>query len=129
MSDIGVNEETVVPVLQTQDRLYRVGDILINHNKQLVTKGELPLKFSPIEYNILFSLVYRSYTRKLVLRSDILSDVYDDKIPASNSFVKLVSNIRLKLQNAESVLAIQPVRSRGYELRLSSGSLLSIEVL
>jgi DNA-binding response OmpR family regulator len=93
-----------------------VSDVELNTVQQTVKRRGHSLDLSPTEYRILEYLIHRP--RAIVSKRELLEHLYDfDWEHHSNVIEAHVSNLRRKLNIAETEPLIETLRHRGYRLR------------
>ncbi|MBS1823248.1 MAG: response regulator transcription factor [Acidobacteria bacterium] len=96
--------------------LLTLGDVELNTVNQTVRRSNQPVDLSPTEYRILEYLMHRP--RAVVSKQELLEHLYDfDWEHHSNVIEAHISNLRRKLDLAESEPLIETLRHRGYRLR------------
>lgn len=96
------------PVLQ-------FADVEVNTLQQTVVRRSQPIDLSPTEYRILEYLIHRP--RAVVSKLELLEHLYDfDWEHHSNVIEAHISNLRRKLNLADTEPLIETLRHRGYRL-------------
>jgi two-component system response regulator PhoP len=94
----------------------RIGDVEVDTVRQIVRRREMEVDLSPTEYRILEYLAHKP--RAIVSKQELLEHLYDyDWEHHSNVIEAHVSNLRRKLNMADTEPLIETLRHRGYRLR------------
>jgi two-component system response regulator PhoP len=96
----------------------RIGDVEVDTVRQAVTRDGAEIDLSPTEFRILEYLAHKP--KAIVSKQELLEHLYDyDWEHHSNVIEAHVSNLRRKLDLAETESLIETLRHRGYRLRES----------
>ena len=94
----------------------RIGDVEVDTVRQVVTRHGAEIDLSPTEFRILEYLAHKP--KAIVSKQELLEHLYDyDWEHHSNVIEAHVSNLRRKLDLAETESLIETLRHRGYRLR------------
>ncbi|HEU4635148.1 MAG TPA: response regulator transcription factor [Edaphobacter sp.] len=94
----------------------RVADVEVDTVRQVVRRREVEIDLSPTEFRILEYLAHKP--RAIVSKQELLEHLYDyDWEHHSNVIEAHVSNLRRKLNVADTEPLIETLRHRGYRLR------------
>lgn len=97
----------------------RIGDVEMDTVRQVVTRDGAEIDLSPTEFRILEYLAHKP--KAIVSKQELLEHLYDyDWEHHSNVIEAHVSNLRRKLDLAETESLIETLRHRGYRLREST---------
>jgi two-component system response regulator PhoP len=99
--------------------ILRVSDVELDTVRQAVTRRGVEIDLSPTEFRILEYLAHKP--RAIVSKRELLEHLYDyDWEHHSNVIEAHVSNLRRKLNLADTEPLIETLRHRGYRLREDS---------
>lgn len=91
-------------------------EISINLDEHTVTRGAQRIDLSPLEYDLLVTLLRRP--RRVFTRDELLDLVWgDDKDVGQNAVERYISYLRAKVDDGFSKPLIQTVRGAGYTIR------------
>lgn len=94
----------------------RIADVEVDTVRQVVRRREVEIDLSPTEFRILEYLAHKP--RAIVSKQELLEHLYDyDWEHHSNVIEAHVSNLRRKLNLADTEPLIETLRHRGYRLR------------
>lgn len=94
----------------------RIADVEVDTVRQVVRRREVEIDLSPTEFRILEYLAHKP--RAIVSKQELLEHLYDyDWEHHSNVIEAHVSNLRRKLNVADTEPLIETLRHRGYRLR------------
>jgi DNA-binding response OmpR family regulator len=97
----------------------KLADVEVNTLQQTVMRRGQAIDLSPTEYRILEYLMHRP--RAIVSKQELLEHLYDfDWEHHSNVIEVHISNLRRKLNIAQTEPLIETLRHRGYRLHGSS---------
>jgi two-component system response regulator PhoP len=100
----------------TATTVLTMADVEVNTIHQTVHRRNQLIDLSPTEYRILEYLIHRP--RAIVSKQELLEHLYDfDWEHHSNVIEAHISNLRRKLNKAETEPLIETLRHRGYRLR------------
>lgn len=95
--------------------LVRVGDLLIDPERRLVTRGEVPVELTAREFDLLVTLADR--TGRIVTRLQILDEVWDGEADLrSNAIDVHIGKLRAKIDRPFGRDTIETVRGLGFRL-------------
>ena len=97
--------------------ILRCGDIALDAEKGIVTRGEIPVTLTKLEYKILSVMI--SHPGRLFTRDEILADIWDvsGNFVNDNTLSVAMKRIREKLNDSEGKL-IKTVRGMGYRMEV-----------
>jgi two-component system response regulator PhoP len=105
----------------TATTVLTMADVEVNTIHQTVHRRKQLIDLSPTEYRILEYLIHRP--RAIVSKQELLEHLYDfDWEHHSNVIEAHISNLRRKLNKAETEPLIETLRHRGYRLRSGESS-------
>jgi DNA-binding response OmpR family regulator len=94
----------------------RIADVEVDTVRQVVRRRDVEIDLSPTEFRILEYLAHKP--KAIVSKQELLEHLYDyDWEHHSNVIEAHVSNLRRKLNLAETEPLIETLRHRGYRLR------------
>lgn len=101
---------------QTEETLYRVGDLELDRLKHRVTRGGVEIDLQPREFRLLEYLM--RHAGQVVTRTMLLENVWDYHFdPQTNVIDVHVSRLRAKIDKGQERLLLHTVRGAGYTIR------------
>lgn len=101
---------------QTEETLYRVGDLELDRLKHRVTRGGVEIDLQPREFRLLEYLM--RHAGQVVTRTMLLENVWDYHFdPQTNVIDVHVSRLRAKIDKGQERPLLHTVRGAGYTIR------------
>jgi DNA-binding response OmpR family regulator len=103
------------PHLETRN-VIAYDDVAVNLDEHTVTRANKRIDLSPLEYNLLVTLLRRP--RRVFTRDELLDLVWgDEKEVGQNAVERYISYLRTKIDDGFAHPLIQTVRGAGYTIR------------
>ena len=101
---------------EIQENVYRCGDLVVDYNTHMVTRGGIPITLSPKEFAVLLYLVRNKNI--IVTREQIESNIWKLQAEVSSNLVDVyIRYLRRKIDDDFDEKMICTIRGTGYMLK------------